>query len=356
MNLARTRTWQRLAPLAFLLLLPVCDRSTTEEPPPDLTPALCPDTLPAPPSGQRCTVTPSPTGSKSLLLTGTLLLPDSVQKNGQVLIDSTGKIACVSCDCTSHPEAASAAKVSCPDGVISPGLINSHDHITYTKAEPGTHPTNRYNHRHEWRIGVNGDPKRPKIPVAGNNNTSAIQWGELRQLMAGTTSLVGSGSAKGVLRNLDTTSAGARRVNPRLMAAPHPPPDRPRRQARAIAPSGKEPARPRADPARSRAAVLGHDALGAGCAQPLHPVQAQAHSGDDVLQRLARAHMHVHIARPHQRHPGGGARPLRQRVGRRRQCGFPRQVQRPVAARRRPGPRGCRRCARRRWSTPPGRC
>ena len=204
MNLARTRTWQRLAPLAFLLLLPVCDRSTTEEPPPDLTPALCPDTLPAPPSGQRCTVTPSPTGSKSLLLTGTLLLPDSVQKNGQVLIDSTGKIACVSCDCTSHPEAASAAKVSCPDGVISPGLINSHDHITYTKAEPGTHPTNRYNHRHEWRIGVNGDPKRPKIPVAGNNNTSAIQWGELRQLMAGTTSLVGSGSAKGVLRNLDT--------------------------------------------------------------------------------------------------------------------------------------------------------
>ena len=149
MNRARPRAWQRVTPLALLLLLPVCDRNNTEEPPPDLTPAVCPDTLPAPPSGQRCTVTPSASGAKSLLLTGTLLLPDAVQKNGQVLIDATGKIACVSCDCSGHPEAADAAKVSCPDGVISPGLINAHDHITYTKAEPGTHPTNRYNHRHE---------------------------------------------------------------------------------------------------------------------------------------------------------------------------------------------------------------
>lgn len=203
MDLVRTRTLLRLSPLTLLLLLPVCDR-TPEAPPPDGMPAVCAEVLPAPPSGQRCTATASPSGSKSILLTGTLLLPDSTLKNGQVLIDSTGKIACVSCDCSGHTEAAAAAQITCPDGVISPGLINAHDHITYTKAEPGTHPTNRYNHRHEWRIGVSGDPKRPKIPVAGNNNTSAIQWGELRQVMAGTTSLVGSGSAKGVLRNLDT--------------------------------------------------------------------------------------------------------------------------------------------------------
>lgn len=199
----RTRPLLRLTPLTLLLLLPVCDRNGTEEPPPDSGPGICAE-LPAPPSGQRCTTTPSPSGSKSILLKGTLLLPDSVLKDGQVLVDATGKIACVSCDCSSHPEAAQAALVSCPSGVISPGLINAHDHITYTKAEPGTHPTNRYNHRHEWRIGVSGDPKRPKINVPGGNNTSAVQWGELRQVMAGTTSLIGSGSAKGVLRNLDT--------------------------------------------------------------------------------------------------------------------------------------------------------
>ena len=204
MQTVRRQRLLRLATLSLLLLLPVCDRSpqTMDEQPPPL-PTVCPD-LPAPPSGQRCTATASPTGSKAILLSGTLLLPDSTMKNGQVLVDSTGVIACVSCDCSSHPEAAAASTVSCPDGVISPGLINTHDHITYTKAEPGTHPTNRYNHRHEWRIGVAGDPKRPKISVPGSNNSSAVQWGELRQLMGGTTSLVGSGSAKGVLRNLDT--------------------------------------------------------------------------------------------------------------------------------------------------------
>ena len=128
MDLARTRTLLRLSPLALLLLLPVCN-PTTEEPPPDQAPAICPDVLPAPPSGQRCTATASPSGSKSILLTGTLLLPDKTLKNGQVLVDATGKIACVSCDCTSHPEAAAAAQITCPDGVISPGLLNDHDHM-----------------------------------------------------------------------------------------------------------------------------------------------------------------------------------------------------------------------------------
>jgi hypothetical protein len=82
----RTRPLLRLTPLTLLLLLPVCDRSGTEEPPPDSGPGICAE-LPAPPSGQRCTTTPSPSGSKSILLKGTLLLPDSALQDGQVLID-----------------------------------------------------------------------------------------------------------------------------------------------------------------------------------------------------------------------------------------------------------------------------
>ena len=38
--------------------------------------------------------------------------------------------------------------------------------------------------------------------------------------------------------------------------------------------------------------------------------QAQAHGSDHVLQRLARAHVHVHIARRHQRHTHRRARLL----------------------------------------------
>lgn len=163
--------------------------------------------LPAPPMGVRCTVRPSVTNRKQMFVRGTVLLSNKVLRGGEVAIDDQGRIACAGCDCGSQkPENADAIEVVCASGVLSPGLINTHDHITYTKAAPGTHPTNRYDHRHEWRLGVSGDPKRPRISVPGSNNQSAIQWGELRQVMAGTTSLVGSGQAPGVLRNLDTNS------------------------------------------------------------------------------------------------------------------------------------------------------
>lgn len=159
-------------------------------------------TLPPAPMGQRCTVTPDTSGSKRILLRANVLLPDKILRGGEVVVDENGKIACAACDCSAMAGAASV--VECPSGVLSPGLINTHDHITFTKAAPGTSPTNRYDHRHEWRIGVMGDPNKPKINVPGGANAQAVQWGELRQLMAGTTSLVGSGSANGVLRNLDT--------------------------------------------------------------------------------------------------------------------------------------------------------
>lgn len=186
-----------------------CSTPPPDSAPADMSPAplmpvvACPGAaIPTPPDGQRCTATPAQAGSKRVLLRGTVLLPEQVLHNGQVVLDDTGRIACAACDCAA--ESAGAAVVACPDGVISPGLINAHDHITYTKAAPGTHATNRYDHRHEWRLGVSGDPNRPKIDVPGGNSQAAIQYGELRQVLAGTTSLSGSGSAPGLLRNIDT--------------------------------------------------------------------------------------------------------------------------------------------------------
>ncbi|HPH26626.1 MAG TPA: amidohydrolase family protein [Pseudomonadota bacterium] len=207
-----------IAPL--LLAVPACDRSLSEDmpdagtadmtiPPEPITwvSKECGTTLPDPTPGQRCDVLPSMTGKKALLLRGSVLLPDQALHGGEVLIDDQGKIACAACDChTDQAAAVDATVVTCKDGAISPGLINAHDHITFTKAEPGTHPSNRYNHRHEWRKGVSGDPSRPAINVPGNNNAQAVQYGELRQVLAGTTSLNGSGSAAGLLRNIDTNA------------------------------------------------------------------------------------------------------------------------------------------------------
>jgi hypothetical protein len=164
-------------------------------------------TLPEVTTGSRCDVTPSPSASKYVLLRGTVLQPDRVLRGGEVLIDGVGRIACADCDCHSATAGgAEATQVTCPDGVISPALINTHDHITYNKLPPAAHATNRYDHRHEWRNGVSGDPTRPKLNYSASSKTETVQWNELRHLMAGTTAIVSAGDAPGVLRNLDSTT------------------------------------------------------------------------------------------------------------------------------------------------------
>jgi cytosine/adenosine deaminase-related metal-dependent hydrolase len=137
-------------------------------------------------------------GSTGTLLEGTVLVPGQVFHGGQVLIDGTGVITCVGCDC----QGGSATRIICPSGVISPGLINTHDHITYTQNAPSPDTGERYEQRHDWRDGKRG---HTKLPVPGGATNDQIRWGELRFLMGGATSTVGSGSATGLLRNLDKT-------------------------------------------------------------------------------------------------------------------------------------------------------
>jgi cysteine-rich repeat protein len=146
------------------------------------------------PSG-TCEVTP---GDGSKLIIGTVLAPDTIYRGGQVLVDAQGAIACVGCACDAM--AAGATKITCPTGVVSPALINSHDHITYAQNAPYTDTGERYEQRHDWRKGKNG---HTKIPAPGGASTDQVSWGELRFLFGGAASTVGSGSASGILRNLD---------------------------------------------------------------------------------------------------------------------------------------------------------
>lgn len=182
------------------------------EPPPSFHPQPVVTTceregLPLPPSGQ-CEVT---TGSDAKLLTGDVLTPGEVLRGGQVLVAADGTIGCVGCDCGSEPPASAATRVVCSDVVISPGLINAHDHVTFAGAWPygDTRPggTNRmtderYEHRHDWRDGLEGHTRIPSL--GGTSSTMAMKWLEWRQLMSGTTSILGSGGPEGFLRNLDS--------------------------------------------------------------------------------------------------------------------------------------------------------
>src|SRR5690606_7630773 len=68
------------------------------------------------------------------LLDGDVLVPGVVYEQGGDLVDAAGIIQCVGCDCAA--QATSATQVICPDAVISPGLINAHDHIGWANASP----------------------------------------------------------------------------------------------------------------------------------------------------------------------------------------------------------------------------
>jgi hypothetical protein len=68
-------------------------------------------------------------GGAITLLEGNVLTPGTVYVGGQVAIAANGDVACVGCACATGGETV----IACPGASISPGLINVHDHITYTR-------------------------------------------------------------------------------------------------------------------------------------------------------------------------------------------------------------------------------
>ena len=117
---------------------------------------------------------------------GVVLTPSTVYRGGQVLVEGE-QITCVGCDCATGGETV----VSCPDGAISPGLINSHDHTQFSNSYPyGSKPIYnndtavRYEDRQQWR---EGDTGRPRIRKSGTAGANHIAWGELRFIMGGAT-------------------------------------------------------------------------------------------------------------------------------------------------------------------------
>ncbi len=152
--------------------------------------------LPAAPEG-GCVVQE---GSAVVVLRGTVLAPWEVFVGGEILISSGGDIGCVGCDCSGDPEYAGATVITCPDGIVSPGLINAHDHITYNGNFPGDWGTERFDHRHDWRCGIRG---HNEASYSKADLQTQVIWAELRHVLGGATSVAGSGSAPGFLRNLD---------------------------------------------------------------------------------------------------------------------------------------------------------
>ncbi len=166
----------------------------------------CPGLSLTPPASGTCTVTP---GNSSVVVTGVVLGDGVTYLGGQVAWDATGTITCAGCACPSP----GATQLVCPRGVVSPGLVNAHDHISF-QGNPATATDERYEHRHDWRLGQDG---HTRVNNGGNATNAQIRWGELRQLISGTTAIAGAtyttNGNSGLLRNLDTSAAGQLGLN-----------------------------------------------------------------------------------------------------------------------------------------------
>ena len=142
----------------------------------------------------KCEMTGS--GSK-IVLRGDVLALDKTYTGGSVVIEGN-KITYVGCE----PDLNNATVITCPNSVISPGLINGHDHITYSNAKPDNWGDERFDHRMDWRKGVYGHSNH------NGDGTKNNEVGELRMLMSGVTSLYGSGKVDGLVRNIDKEDIG----------------------------------------------------------------------------------------------------------------------------------------------------
>ena len=177
------------------------DADLTDAPvdaPPTVGTVQCPTTVPTPADG-ACDVTAG--SGTAVLVRGNVLVHTGVYLDGAVLYDGD-TITCVGCDCAAAATAANATVVSCGDNVVSPGLVNAHDHLNYNNQWPlaSTQPGGtRYQHRHDWRGGV----PTPSNQHGTGATSAGMRWNELRHLMSGTTSIAASTRATAGMRNLD---------------------------------------------------------------------------------------------------------------------------------------------------------
>ena len=135
------------------------------------------------------------------------------------------------------------ARVIETDGLIFPGLVNIHDHNQFAPLEPLAIDTH-YDNRYEWQADGNGVDLTPFLgfnpplafnqgsspfntqalyanhllndPILGGRFVEAAKWGELRNLIGGTTTTEGTVPSAGVtdilLRNAEHTNFGQDRV------------------------------------------------------------------------------------------------------------------------------------------------
>jgi hypothetical protein len=135
--------------------------------------------------------------SGELVVRGDVLTPTRAYRGGELRVRLDGTIACVGCACSDEGE---IRLVTCPGAIVAPSFVNPHDHIAYAHEPPRPANAERYDHRHDWRLGLRG---HAAIEYEGGASPAARAAHELRMLMDGVTAIAGGAGHRGLLRNLD---------------------------------------------------------------------------------------------------------------------------------------------------------
>jgi cytosine/adenosine deaminase-related metal-dependent hydrolase len=144
--------------------------------------------------GPACTVEGSGGG---LAFRGDVLTAAREYRGGEVLVAPDGTIVCAGCDCDAPVD---VRRVTCPGAVIAPAFVNPHDHVAYVHQAPRPGTVERFEHRHDWRLGLR---EHTAIDYEGGASPAARAAHELRMLMDGVTALAGGAGHAGLVRNLD---------------------------------------------------------------------------------------------------------------------------------------------------------
>lgn len=179
------------------------DAGVEDAAPPDLsTPIIPPPVL-------------TPGASDRLLLRGTLLMPDGPLL-GELLIQGT-TIACAAASCSDLPAAQGATVIS-TSGVISPGLLDSHNHGLFNIFdEADWNPGRFWMNHNSWTTEARYKQVVDAKQYLNSEGTSPVdlrceidKYAEVKALIAGTTSFllapgaVGLSCYQSLARTIDT--------------------------------------------------------------------------------------------------------------------------------------------------------
>ena len=171
----------------------------------------------------------TPGAADRLLLRGTVVTPETIV-DGEVLVEGSN-VTCVAPSCASAPGAQGATVIE-TNGVISPGLIDTHNHILFDIFDDSDWlPLRKYSNHDEWpneaRYQAMLDVKQcledasqgkptwcpATYDGAGSLKCEMDKFGELKGLVAGTTSIVGlagttSACFSSLARTIDASQSG----------------------------------------------------------------------------------------------------------------------------------------------------